>query len=519
MEHGVLINATLFEIDGRLPVVNFFFWGGQHRFAMPPISLLAGRLAKESCASAQAYRTVKDVSPRNSKTMIEDILCRYKDSTLIAIHKPTGKWCSLEIDSEHSAKLCPGQHFQKFPFSADSDVFNAVVDALDLNQGEQFSDGRSFEYLLLKCSSACNYHCTYCYDHDEVEKSKNLDLHATCSAVKQAIDLSRTHLTLLFHGGEPLIRFRFVHDVSIFASSYAASAGKKIFFKLQTHGGMFDDAIVDFLTRYDFFVGISLDGPREVNDKFRVLKNGQGTYAKFEAAYHRYPEFMRERCGIITTPTTVSAQHLLRVARHFRDMGFRAWRTTNYLAIGRVQDDWSYETDSDTYVNAVLGLVDAIEAGEFDGFYIGPVMSLLTNLLSDERPDMCTPGNNSCGAGRRFLSIEADGTILPCDTLNRNDFSVGHISLDSLKDALRHPNAEQISASLPRRGCHFCALLGICGGTCLGLSSLSRVRPMLCEAYQRLYPELMDRLLRSSKLADYFDECCAIEDAKLEAVV
>lgn len=42
---------------------------------------------------------------------------------------------------------------------------------------------------------------------------------------------------------------------------------------------------------------------------------------------------------------------------------------------------------------------------------------------------------------------------------------------------------------------------------------------MLCEAYQHLYPELMDRLLRSSKLADYFDVCCAIEDAKLEAIV
>lgn len=83
--------------------------------------------------------------------------------------------------------------------------------------------------------------------------------------------------------------------------------------------------------------------------------------------------------------------------------------------------------------------------------------------------------------------------MLPCDTLNRKDFSIGHISVDSLKDALRHPNAQKIAFSLPRRGCEFCALLGICGGTCLGLSSLSHVRPMLCEAYQQLYPELMDR--------------------------
>lgn len=453
-------------------------------------------------------------------TIMDHVMCYEDQGTLIAIHQLTGKWCSFDIETDgDTGRPAPGGHFQKIVFAADSPLPGAIVNALDLNGSETPSDNRSFEYLLLKCTSACNYHCTYCYDHDEVEKSKNLDFQATCKSVKEAIDLCRSHLTLLFHGGEPLIRFQFVREISRFAREYADSVGKHVLFKLQTHGGMFSESVIQFLIDYDFFVGISVDGPQNINDKFRVLKNGEGTYNKFEEAYRRYPEFMRERCGIITTPTTVSARHLLHVARHFRDMGFRAWRTTNYLAIGRVQDDWSYETDTDTYVAVILGLVDAIEAGEFDGFYIGPVMSLLTNLLSDERPDMCTPGNNSCGAGRRFLSIEADGTILPCDTLSREHFVVGNIALDSLKAALRHPNSTKIAAALPRNGCHYCALLGVCGGTCLGLSALSEVRPMLCAAYKRLYPELMQRLHRSSKLLDYFEDCCLIEDTRLEAVI
>jgi uncharacterized protein len=448
-----------------------------------------------------------------------DIFYIAAKQVLLAIHRPTGRWCSVGMGDIEGNPVPEGYgRLETLAQQGRQSLVDDMVEGLALYETRAGTDNRSFEYLLLKCTSACNYSCTYCYDHDDMHTSKNLNFEKTVERVKEAIDLARSHLTLLFHGGEPLIKKRFVRDVTEFAQRYADETGKRIFFKIQTHGGMFTDEIVEFLTQYNFFVGISMDGPADINDKFRILKNGKGTYEKFNAAYRRYGDFMRARCGIITTPTTGSAQHLLRVARHFRDLGFRAWRTTNYLAIGRVQDEWSYETDTDTYINSILALVDAIEVGEFDGFYIGPVISLLTNLLSDERPDMCTPGNNSCGAGRRFLSVEADGAILPCDTLNREKFTVGNISVDSLKSALQHPNSKIIAESLPRSDCQSCSLLGVCGGTCLGLSSLTENRKMLCHSYKRLYPKLMRRLHHSTKLLDYFEQCSSVQDEMLNLV-
>lgn len=445
-----------------------------------------------------------------------DISYIAENKVFLAIHHATGKWCSVgAADIEGYAIQDGCGRLETLAEQGHRSFVAEIVEGLALDDARNGTDNRSFEYLLLKCTSACNYSCTYCYDHDEVNTSKNLNLEKTIERAKEAIDLARSHLTLLFHGGEPLIKKRFVQEVTIAAKRHADETGKRIFFKLQTHGGMFSDDIIAFLTEYNFFVGISLDGPAEINDKFRISKTGKGTYENFDAAYRRYGAFMRERCGIITTPTVGSAQHLLLVARHFRDLGFRAWRTTNYLAVGRVQDEWSYETDTDTYVNAILALVDAIEAGEFDGFYIGSVISMLTNLLSDERPDMCTPGNNSCGAGRRFLSVEADGAILPCDTLNREKFTVGNISVDSLKTALQHPRAKIIAESLPRSVCQSCSLLGVCGGTCLGLSSLTETRKMLCHAYKRLYPELMRRLHHSGKLLEYYEQCSSVQDEML----
>lgn len=259
-----------------------------------------------------------------------DISYMISDDVFIAIHRPSGRWCSLDMDGVAPYDIGSGYGaVSSIPGIENSSLLESLLEALAIDEQRSGKDNRSFEYLLLKCTSACNYSCTYCYDHDEIHKSKNLDFENTCDRVKEAIDLSRQHLTLLFHGGEPLIRKRFVQDVSAFAREYARSVGKEIFFKMQTHGGMFTDDVIDFLTEYDFFVGISLDGPPAINDKFRILKNGNGTYERFHAAYLRYGEFMHERCGIITTPTNVSAQHLLHVARHFRDMGFKAWRTTN----------------------------------------------------------------------------------------------------------------------------------------------------------------------------------------------
>jgi uncharacterized protein len=444
----------------------------------------------------------------NIPKKIQDLSYLSSGGVFVVIHRPTGKWCSMDVDDICELRIT-NEHGSLGNILGEDSTPNieTVWEALEIEGNYSGSDNRSFEYLLLKCTSECNYCCTYCYDHDEAEKSKNLDIEKTFKSVKEAIDLSNDCLTLLFHGGEPLLRLKFIQEVSAFAKQYADESGKRIILKMQTNGGLFTDEAVAFLTEYDFFVGISLDGPPQINDKFRIMKNGEGTYGKFHAAYMKYGKFMRDKCGIITTPTSVSADHLLLVARHFRDMGFKGWRTTNYLALGRVQNDWKYETDMNTYVDSVLGLVDAIEGGEFNGFFIGPVMSLLTNLVSHERPDMCTPGNNACGAGRRFLAIEADGAILPCDILSREQFKIGNISVNSLSQALDHPKLKIIAESLPRNICQQCYLLGICGGTCLGLSSLNDNRPMLCNSYKLLYPELMRRLHKSSKLLDYFDGC------------
>ncbi len=440
---------------------------------------------------------------------------------LIAIQPSSGRWCSF--DTADLFPLPPAERIwrlEELPIAnPDRRELAELVEATLAGQGATDDDGgdhRSFEYLLIKCTSACNYHCTYCYDHDQLDQARNLDLERTCAIVEQSIrSASGRSFTLLFHGGEPLIRKRFVREVTEFARSVAREANVRLFFKLQTHGGMFDDEIVEFLDENEFFVGISIDGPREINDLHRVLKDGSGTYHRFESAYHRYRSFMSRRCGIVTTPTIYSAEHFLAIARHFHAMGFRGWRTTNYLAIGRVRDDWRLETGEETYVASVMALIDAIEEGEFDRFRIDPVFSHLGNLLSPERTNMCKPGNNPCGAGRRFLSIEADGTVLPCDTLSREEFTVGSIPESRLREMLDHPNALKIAHSLPRSSCRQCVLLGVCGGTCLGLSSLTENRPLLCNAYKRIYPELMRRLHLSDRLLDYFTGCMEEEDRLL----
>jgi uncharacterized protein len=94
-------------------------------------------------------------------------------------------------------------------------------------------------------------------------------------------------ITITLHGGEPLLVKRAWY--SWFLGKAASIFGKdvKISFALQTNGILLTDEWIDFLVENNIGFGISVDGPADIHDKFRVDHKGRGTYAKTEAAIKR----------------------------------------------------------------------------------------------------------------------------------------------------------------------------------------------------------------------------------------
>jgi uncharacterized protein len=168
--------------------------------------------------------------------------------------------------------------------------------------------------LILKLVGYCNLACRYCYDYNQATFRQRMPAAIAEAAIAQALARAPGGLTILFHGGEPLLEFDLIRRLVAFARREAAQAGRQVVFGIQTNGTQFTSEIVDFLLAEDFAVGVSLDGPEDVNDSLRVDHAGRGQQGRIERALRDYPE-LTSRLGILTTVTSRNVDDLLGVAR------------------------------------------------------------------------------------------------------------------------------------------------------------------------------------------------------------
>ena len=142
--------------------------------------------------------------------------------------------------------------------------------------------------VLLKVASRCNLDCSYCYvfnmgDDGWRRQPKRL-AHATLGKIVEQIgelyDRQQRSFSIVLHGGEPLLLGRDRLEAVFSAlSARLPQCGLHV----QTNGTLLDVPIVDVIARYRVGVSISLDGPENVTDAFRVDHRGAGSFARVMA--------------------------------------------------------------------------------------------------------------------------------------------------------------------------------------------------------------------------------------------
>ena len=104
----------------------------------------------------------------------------------------------------------------------------------------------------------------------------------TWETAKKAIDFLREHsvdspeVNIGFYGGEPLLEFPLLKKAVEYSEQQFE--GKKLTFNITTNGTLLNDEMIYFFQDHDVSLMISLDGPKEINDKNRVFANGKGTF-------------------------------------------------------------------------------------------------------------------------------------------------------------------------------------------------------------------------------------------------
>jgi uncharacterized protein len=142
--------------------------------------------------------------------------------------------------------------------------------------------------LVVNVTNQCNLSCEYCYEYgeDKIVETENgtqpkfMSEQTAREAVDFALRESRESATahITFFGGETLMNFPVLKSTIGYARERAAAVGKQVDFSLTTNATLLKPEVIDFLANERVGVTISIDGPQDLQNRFRVFKGGAGSY-------------------------------------------------------------------------------------------------------------------------------------------------------------------------------------------------------------------------------------------------
>ena len=177
--------------------------------------------------------------------------------------------------------------------------------------------------MVLNVTNQCNLACTYCYEYGEdkivdTANGQQAEVHDRGDGARERRVPAAgerppiAHLT--FFGGETLLNFPVLQSTIAYARRRAAETGKEIDFSLTTNATLLRPDIIEFLAENGVGVTISIDGPREMQDKFRVFHNGSGQLRRRRAED-------QGAAAAASQPADRRARHAdVRHARHHADL-------------------------------------------------------------------------------------------------------------------------------------------------------------------------------------------------------
>jgi uncharacterized protein len=334
---------------------------------------------------------------------------------------------------------------------------------------EPLPDHFPLQTIVLNVTNQCNLSCQYCYEfgEDKIATPDGKPKFMEWETAKTSVDYlfaeaqGRKTVHITFFGGETLMNFPLLKRVVEYARTRAQELGKVIDFSLTTNATLLTPTIIDYLAQNAVGVTVSMDGPKEMQDKFRIFSNGRGSYDIIRPKVENLLAKHKTRPIAARVTMTSGAMDVDRIYRHlkeelgFYEVGFAPVTTSpdrlysiNEPGMDRVLEQFS--TLADEYLEYAL-------RGEHHGF----------SNVSDTLSELHQGVNKSlpCGAGLGMVGVGPSGDIAPCHRFVDSDEHVlGNVSTgidrEKQKDFLSRGNIDT------KYDCHECWARPLCAGGC-----------------------------------------------------
>ena len=330
--------------------------------------------------------------------------------------------------------------------------------------GEYKERSKVIKALCLHVAHTCNLNCSYCF----ASQGKYHGERALMSfeVGRRALDFlvensgTRRNLEVDFFGGEPLMNWQVVKDLVAYARSIEKDAGKNFRFTLTTNGVLLDDEVTEFCNREMHNVVLSLDGRKEVNDRFRVDVAGNGSYERIVPNFQRFVAARGDKSYYMRGTYTHYNPDFTNDLFHMADLGFTELSMEPVVCApgdpcALTEEDFPVLCEQ--YELLAKDMLRRWREGKPITFY---------HYMIDLKHGPCIYKRVSgCGSGTEYMAVTPWGELFPCHQfVGDPKYSLGNIwdgvTNTAAQDEFRACNAYS------RPDCKDCWARLYCSGGC-----------------------------------------------------
>ncbi len=353
-----------------------------------------------------------------------------------------------------------------------------------------------FSLLVKPAGADCNLGCAYCFYRGRAAlypgAARRMPPEVLERMIRSYLATDQPQYVFAWQGGEPTLMGQgFFESVTALQERHGRP-GAWVANGLQTNATLLTDGLARHFAAYRFLLGVSLDGPPLVHDRFRRAAAGAGSHA----AVLRGVDCLRRQGVAFNILTLVSQANVRRAREVYRYLKGQGFLFQQYIPCVESAPDGgpaSYGIGGEEW-GAFLGeLFDEWSAADTRRVSVR-LFDAIVSRLADGRAGVCHM-ENDC---RQYFVVEHNGDVYPCDFFVEPDLRLGNIMTDGWETLQASP----VYAEFGRRKtqgiapCRRCEWFDLCAGDCPkhrrpgGQDAVSR----LCLGWRRFFARAMPRL-------------------------
>ena len=281
--------------------------------------------------------------------------------------------------------------------------------------------------LCLHIAHDCNLACRYCFAEEGEYHGRRALM--SFEVGKKALDFlmansgGRRNLEVDFFGGEPLMNWQVVKQLVEYGRSQEESHNKRFRFTLTTNGVLLNDEIMEFCNQEMSNVVLSLDGRKEVNDRMRPFRKGDGSYDLIVPKFQKFADSRNQTNYYVRGTFTRNNLDFSKDVLHFADMGFKQMSMEPVVASPK--EPYAIREEDlpqilEEYDKLAVEYIKRQREGRGFNFF---------HFMIDLNQGPCVAKRLSgCGSGTEYLAVTPWGDLYPCHQfVGQEGFLLGNV--------------------------------------------------------------------------------------------